>query len=229
MNQILRQRLTSEVESRLQNDPSHDLGHTLRVLHLAEQIAQVEGADLDILVPAALFHDVIVHGKHDPRSGQSTEESAALAEKVLLNEPNFPAGKVPAVATAIRQCSYSRGIMADSLEGRILQDADRLEATGAIAVMRTYASTGLMNRPFFDPADPFCEARDPAPHRFALDLFYARLLRVETGMHTETARMLARRRTEFLRAFLQELRLELEESGSGAIDDHSSGNFHGAR
>jgi uncharacterized protein len=78
--------------------------------------------------------------------------------------------------------------------------------------MRTFASTGRMGRPFFDPVDPFCQRRDPDPFRYGLDLFYARLLLVEGGMHTATARALARQRTAFLHAFLDQVRVEIEES-----------------
>jgi uncharacterized protein len=212
MNAALRQQLIASVEGRLANDPSHDLGHILRVLCLAERIAAAEGGDLDVLVPAALFHDVIVYAKNDPRSRQAPDESAEVAQAALEACAEYPKEKIGAVVTAIRQCSYSRGVVAESLEGRILQDADRLEATGAIAVMRTFASSGRMGRPFFDPADPFCERRAPKPSAYGLDLFYARLLVVEGGMHTATGRDLARRRTAFLRAFLEELRLELDES-----------------
>jgi uncharacterized protein len=212
MNASLREKLVAAAESRVANDPSHDFGHILRVLRLAERIAAAEGGDLDVIVPAALFHDVIVYPKNDPRSRGEADESAAVAQEVLGACPEYPPEKVPLVVTAIRQCSYSKGIVPDSHEGKVLQDADRLEATGAIAVMRTFASTGVMGRPFFDPADPFCQGRPPEPFRYGLDLFYARLLRVEAGMHTAAARAWARRRTAFLRAFLEELRLELEES-----------------
>ena len=212
MHPLLRQTLIATVAGRLANDPSHDIGHTLRVLRLAERIAAAEGGDLDVLVPAALFHDIIVYAKDDPRSKQEANESAEVARTVLAAIPDYPAGKINAVVTAIRQCSYSKGIIAESLEGRILQDADRLEATGAISVMRTFASSGRMGRGFFDPDDPFCERREPQPFSYALDLFYARLLKVEAGMRTATARAMAQRRTAFLRTFLEELRLELEES-----------------
>jgi uncharacterized protein len=213
MNASLREKLIAAVRDRLANDPSHDLGHVLRVLRLAERIAAAEGGDLDVVIPAALFHDVIVYAKDDPRSRQEADESAEVAQEVLRTCPEYPQEKVPLVVTAIRQCSYSKGLVPESREGMILQDADRLEATGAIAVMRTFASTGRMGRPFFNPEDPFCLGREPDPFRYGLDLFYTRLLKVEAGMHTASARALARQRTTFLHAFLEQLRLEIAESG----------------
>src|SRR5437879_13327946 len=97
MNPALRQTLIATVAGRLANDPSHDIGHTLRVLRLAERIAVAEGGDLDILVPAALFHDIIVYAKDDPRSKQEADESAEVARKVLATLPDYPAHKVDAV------------------------------------------------------------------------------------------------------------------------------------
>ena len=96
------------------------------------------------------------------------------------------------------------------LESQIVQDADGLEATGAISIMRTFATTGQMNRPFYNPVDPFCKTREPDAMKNALDLFYERLLRVTERMHTKTAKKISTRRTAFLRKFLKELDLELK-------------------
>ena len=77
--------------------------------------------------------------------------------------------------------------------------------------MRTFSSGGQMNRPFYDPVDPF-RRNGPSPFRTSFDLFDERLLVVEAGMHTETAKRIARRRTGFLQRFLWELQLELQEA-----------------
>jgi len=76
--------------------------------------------------------------------------------------------------------------------------------------MRTYSSTGQMKRPFYNKTDPFCENREPDPHQFALDLFYDRLLKVTERMNTKTAKLIAKRRTNFLLDFLNEFKTELE-------------------
>lgn len=124
---------------------------------------------------------------------------------------NYPRSKIEKVVTCIKQCSFSKGIKPDLLESKILQDADRLEATGAISIMRTFSSCGQMNTSFYDPKDPFCK-KGSVHFRSGLDLFYKRLLLVEKGMHTKLARQIAKRRTVFLRKFLSELSLELKES-----------------
>lgn len=191
-------------------DVSHDLEHTLRVLSNAELIAKKEGGDLDIIIPAALFHDLIVYQKNHPDKHKSQEESARLAEKILDSLENFPKEKIPSVKTCILECSFSKAITPNLLESKILQDADGLEATGAISIMRTYSSAGQMKKPFYNSEDPFCENRQPNAQNFALDLFYERLLRVVDRMYTQTAREIAKRRTEFLHEFLEEFKLELE-------------------
>ena len=191
-------------------DVSHDFEHALRVLSNAERIAKEENCDFDIIVPAALFHDLVVYPKNHPDKYKSHEESAEAAEKILDTFGNFPKNKIEKVKTCIMECSFSNGIVPDLPESKILQDADGLEATGAISIMRTYSSTGQMKRPFYNPKDPFCENRKPNASKFALDLFYERLLKVADRMHTKTAKKIAKRRANFLTNFLKEFKLELE-------------------
>ncbi len=191
-------------------DVSHDFEHALRVLLNAEKIAEKEGGDLNIVIPSALFHDLVVYPKNHTKRHKSQEESAEVAEKILKDLDIFSEERIKEVKTCITECSFSKGVIPDSIESKILQDADGLEATGAISIMRTYSSTGQMKRAFYDFKDPFCEKRSPDTSRFALDLFYERLLKVAERMHTKTAKRIAERRTNFLYDFLEELKLELE-------------------
>ena len=191
-------------------DVSHDFDHAKRVLANAENLAKNEGGDLAIIIPAALFHDLIVYPKNHPQRHQSQAKSARQAAGILKGLADFPAEKIERVKICIIECSFSKGIIPELLESKILQDADGLEATGAISIMRTYSSTGQMGRPFYDSTDPFCEQRTPNAGMFALDLFYERLLKVADRMHTKTARLIAKRRTKFLLEFLEEFKLELQ-------------------
>ncbi len=191
-------------------DVSHDFEHAARVLANAERIASLEGGDLEIIIPAALFHDLIVYPKDHPDRFKSQADSAAEAEKILNDLYDFNKEKIEAIKTCIIECSFSKGILPELLESKILQDADGLEATGAISIMRTYSSTGQMKRPFYNSTDPFCEARLPDASQNALDLFYERLLKVGDRMHTNTAKEIAARRTAFLKDFLAAFKLELE-------------------
>jgi len=213
MKSETRRKLISITKKRIVGDDySHDINHTLRVLGLSEMIAKKEKADLDVVTPAALFHDLIVYPKNDPRAVLSDEESANEAGEILMGIKTYPKNKIKFVQKAIRQCSFSKGVQSDFLEGRILQDADRLEATGSISIMRTFFSSGQMKRPLYDPKDPFCKKRDPVSLKSGLDLFFSRLLKVEKMMHTKTAKQIAKRRTKILYIFLDELKTELGES-----------------
>lgn len=200
-------------EYALKDDVSHDIHHLKRVLGLAKRIAASENADLDVVIPAALFHDIIVYPKYDPRSEHEAEESAVLIEKLLSELDDYPKEKIPLVGVAIRECSFGKGITPKLLESRVLQDADRLEATGAVAIMRSFASGGKWDRIFYHPEDPFHKtSRTLDAHQYTIDLFYQRLLVVETLMTTTMGKQLAKRRTQFLQTFLDEFALELEEA-----------------
>ena len=211
MNKKLKNQLIKIAKEKISDvDVSHDFEHALRVLFNAEMIAKQENGDFDIIVPAALFHDLIVYQKNHPNTHKSQEESAKEAEKILNTFSNFSKDTIKKVKICILECSFSKGIVPNLLESKILQDADGLEATGAISIMRTYSSTGQMKKPFYNSDDPFCKNRKVDASKFALDLFYERLLKVAGRMHTKTARKIARRRTDFLIDFLEEFRLELE-------------------
>ena len=211
MNRKLRDRLIEIAKKKIPNtDVSHDFEHALRVLTNAERIAKTEKWDLDIIIPSALFHDVVVYQKNHPDSHRSQEESAIVAENILNWFDEFPKKKIEKIKTCILECSFSKGIIPKTLEWKILQDADGLEATGAISIMRTYSWTWQMKNPFYNSEDPFCKNHIPNPLRFGLDLFYQRLLKVTDRMHTKTAKKIAKRRTDFLIKFLKEFKLELE-------------------
>ena len=195
----------------MKDDPSHDFQHIKRVLNLAIKIGKSVGADEDIIIPAALFHDTIVYKKNSPESKNEADESAEVAIEVLNSIEEYPKEKIPKVKICIKECSFSKGIKPDLLESKVLQDADRLEATGVISIMRTFSSCGHMNRPLYDPQDPLCE-KGTKDFRSGIDLFYKRLLVVEKTMHTKLAKKIARKRTDFLEKFLKQFKKELVES-----------------
>lgn len=212
MDNYVKDKLINIVKKNFQyGDPSHDIYHTLRVLKNAEYIASKENGDLDIIIPSALFHDIICYAKNSEMSIYSSSESAKYADKVLSELAEFPKQKISKVHVSIEQCSFSKNIIPELFEAKILQDADRLEATGAIAIMRTFASAGLMNSMLYNYDDPFCIDRQPNGLLYALDLFYTRLLRVKDIMHTDTGREIAEKRTKILKEFLISFEEELSE------------------
>lgn len=212
MNKQLKDKLIKIAEKEIKtHDPSHDFSHAMRVLNNAEKIAKKEKADLDVIIPAALFHDVIVYPKYKPESKFEHDESAEKAGKILSKIKEYPNKKIELVKECIRTCSFSKGIKHEILEAQVLQDSDGLEATGAVSIMRTYGSSGNWSRPFYNLDDPFCKKRKPDAGKYALDLFYVRLLKVKERMYTKTAKRIAKERTDFLRIFLKELEKELKK------------------
>lgn len=206
MTNAHRQELIEEARKCVSDqDISHDFLHAHRVLLLAEKIGRRESGDLDILVPAALFHDVVNYPKNDPRSKLSSIHSAKLVRRILARKRWYPKAKIPTVADAIERCSFSKCLPKERLEEHILQDADLLESTGAISVARTFASSGQLKRPFYDAADPAARHRKIIkPLTNALDLFPSRLSVASQRLHTKTAKKLARRRDLLLRVFYRE-------------------------
>jgi len=212
MDKELKEKLIVIAKQKISNDdPSHDFEHAFRVMKNAELISKSEKVDLDIIIPAALFHDIVNYPKHDPKANYATDESALVAEEIL-KKLNYSKDKIEKVKHCISNCSFSKGVKHEMIEAQILQDADGLEATGAISIMRTFCSTGTMRRPFYNSEDPFCKSREPDSKKQALDLFYARLLKVKDRMYTKTAKKIAERRTKFLYLFLDELNKELNET-----------------
>jgi len=205
-----RTHLVEEAHRRIDcRDPSHDIWHSLRVSSNAEQISRVEGGDLEVILPAALFHDSVVYQKKGPKSKDSARESSEVAKQVLRDFGGYSKRKIRYVVEAILEHPYEKGIRPERLESKIVQDADRLEATGVIGIMRTFSSSGQMGRSFYHAMDPFCFNREHESSKYAVDLFYERLLKVRDSMNTEHAKKLAEYRGEFLHLFLDQLKREI--------------------
>ena len=190
-------------------DPAHDLGHLLRVWRMARALAEGEGgADLLVVLAASLLHDVLNLPKGRPDRPRASCMAAERAVGILRGM-GFPGDRLDAVAHAIEAHSFSAGIEPRSAEARIVQDADRLEALGAVGIARCFAISGLMGRQIADTEDPLAEGRPLDDVRFALDHFEAKLLRLPGTMRTEAGRRVARERAAFLAAFRQRLAAEI--------------------
>ena len=201
MNKNLRKKIIKVAKDRVKNDLSHDFNHLYRVLIIAEKIAKANKADLDIVIPAAIFHDIIVH-KGTARYRYELEDSAKAAEGILSKMRGYPKNKIAGVVHAILMCSFSRNTKPKTIEAKVVHDADLLEATGAISIMRTFGSSVVMhNESFYKPEDPLCRKRFPDPSKYSLDLFFTRLLIADKKMYTETAKNIATRRIKFLTKF----------------------------
>ncbi len=185
-------------------DGAHDRGHVRRVVANARHLAELEGAQLAVVIPAAWLHDCVVIPKDSPQRRQASRLAAARASE-FLNANDYPARYIPAVEHAIAAHSFSAGIRPETLEARVVQDADRLDAIGAVGIARCFALGGEMGTPFYDLDEPFPLHRPADDSAYVVDHFYVKLLRLAEMMTTEAGRAEAALRTAFMEDFLGQL------------------------
>ena len=203
MNQL--ENLKKIAKKKLQNnDPAHDFEHIMRVYRNAEKICKIENGNKKLILSAVLLHDVI----KNKNQIDSALKSAKLAEKIL-KENHFSSDEIMVISDAIKNHSFSKNKIPSTPEGKILQDADRLDAIGAIGLARVFSFSGSNNRPFYDPKDPFSKNRNLNDNKWALDHFFEKLLKLEAKMNTKTGKLLAKRRTKTLKNFLKEMKNEI--------------------
>jgi uncharacterized protein len=190
-------------------DGAHDLGHLRRVWKQAQLIAMDEACDLQVLLPAAMFHDLVNLPKSHPDRARASTLSAEAACH-FLRADGFPEGKLSAVGHAIAAHSFSAGITAQTAEARVLQDADRLEALGAIGIARMFHVAGAMGGGLFDATDPMALHRPLDDRAFALDHIEVKLLKIAQTMQTATGRAIAAERAEWMLSFRGRLLREID-------------------
>lgn len=191
-------------------DAAHDAAHLYRVAlwtcRLLGDSGQIEEA-----ISAALLHDLVNVPKNHPDRAKASEFSAS-ASRPILEEAGFSPASTDLICEAVRQHSFSRGEKPVTPLAQALQDADRLEAIGAIGIMRCYATGVRLNTAFFHPEDPWGKKRPLDDSAFSLDHFYLKLLRLPDTMNTAAGRAEALERVRPMRAFLESLERELGES-----------------
>lgn len=191
-----------------ENDAAHDIDHILRVVKNAKMILAEEKADWEIVVAAAWLHDCVIIPKDHPDRENASKLAAGKAGGFLA-QTDFPEEKIDPVKHAIETHSYSAGIVPKTIEAKIVQDADRLDAIGAIGIARCLMVGGNLGRTLYDPKDPLSENRDPDDSLWTIDHFYKKLFKLPEMMHTKTAKNEAKRRIEFMEKYLQELKREI--------------------
>ena len=188
-------------------DAAHDLAHVQRVVGNARTLAATEGARLEIVLPAAWLHDCVTVPKDSPQRAAASRLAAAQAVK-WLGEWGWAESLRPDIAHAIEAHSFTAGIPPKTIEAKVVQDADRLDALGAVGLARCLMLGGALGRPLYATDDPWCEQRAPDDRAACIDHFYTKLLKLEGTMQTGSGRHEAQRRTAFLRSFLAQLRHE---------------------
>ena len=199
--------LLSDLQEFFKNDYSgHDYNHTMRVYKLAYNIAIQEHANLEIVSLAALLHDV-----DDVKLTQSINYQNA---RLLMNKYGIDKAQEEVIAI-IQDVSFkgNQSKSPSTLEGKIVQDADRLDAIGAIGIARAFTFGGNHNRPLYNDENPVLNM-DEASYRqhksSTINNFYEKLLLLKDMMNTDSAKRLASMRHQFMLNYLEEFYDEIE-------------------
>jgi uncharacterized protein len=200
--------LAEQMASGAATDAAHDTAHVQRVVNSALRLAELEGANLAVVLPAAWLHDCVIVLKNSPQRSQASQLAATTAV-TFLQSHHYPPQYLDAIAHAIAAHSFSAGIAPQTIEAKVVQDADRLDAVGAIGIARALMVGGALQRPLYHPTDPFCTARQPDDATATLDHFYTKLFTLAATMQTSAGRAEAERRTTFMRDFLAQLGQEI--------------------
>lgn len=202
------EKLRQFIEACGAGDAAHEIGHIERVVKWSKKFATEENGDLNIVVPAAWLHDCVHVPKNSPDRAKGSLLAANKATE-FLREISYPESYLPAIHHAIHAHSFTAKITPETIEAKVVQDADRIEAIGAIGIARCLMLGGELKRKFISPIDTFCVTRPPDDSNFALDHFYTKLLSLTDTMQTNAGRREGKRRHNYLVGFLEQLKSEL--------------------
>lgn len=189
-------------------DSSHGIDHIRRVRANARRIGPQEGARDEILIPAVWLHDCVQVEKDSPDRSKASRLAAEKA-RAFLESVDYPAEFLDDISHAIEAHSFSAGIEPETVEAKVLQDADRLDALGAIGLARCMMVGERLGLPLYNPDDPFAWEREPDDKAWIIDHFYVKLFTLPETMQTNAGREEAERRAQFLRTYLNQLGDEL--------------------
>jgi uncharacterized protein len=191
-------------------DAAHDLGHVRRVVGTAMDLAKQEGADETIVFAAAWLHDCVAVAKDSPDRSMGSRWAASAASEYLTREGWEPAW-VSRIAHAIEAHSFTASIEPRTIEAKVVQDADRLDALGAHGLARCLMLAGSWKSSLVHPADPWASHRELDDTKFAVDHFFAKLFKLPSMMSTDAGKIEGNRRAEVLMGFVRELARERGE------------------
>ena len=211
MKEVIK-KVEEEVETLLAGEATgHDWYHIRQVRDMALRIADEEGGDKELIELAALVHDV-----GDRKFHKNTDEGEKVTIR-LMQQCGVPAKMAEDAADIARRISFKgAGVLDDmpTLEGKIVQDADRLYALGAIGIARVFAYGGAKNRLIYDPMEEITHATDSEQYynkgTSSIGHFYEKLLHLKERLHTKTAKEIGGRRDKYLREFLERFLAEWE-------------------
>nr|WP_202612670.1 HD domain-containing protein [Vibrio toranzoniae] len=189
-------------------DAAHDISHIKRVVKTAKALCANEQAKLEVVLPAAYLHDCFTFPKNHPDRAQSSQMAADKAIS-FLQSIDYPTSYLDEIHHAIVTHSYSANITPETLEAQIVQDADRLDSLGAIGIARCLYVGQNFNAELYNHKDPFAKQRDLDDKHYSVDHFYVKLFKLAETMNTESAKLEANKRTDYMRGFLDQLASEV--------------------
>lgn len=189
----------------------HDLQHIERVHEIAKKIGEKEKCDMLVLEAATLMHDLERNNESKENNIDHSYESAKIAIEIM-NKVNFPKNKMNNVVESIKNHRFRKNIKPKQIEAKILQDADRIDALGAIGIMRAVSVGTNYNNLYYDPNDPICRKKKIfEDDKYIIDHFYKKLLKISSTLNTKTAKEIAKKRENFMKLFLEQLELEIKD------------------
>jgi uncharacterized protein len=184
-----------------QDDGAHDINHLNRVWQTAQKLlADYPQADAMVVQAACYLHDLVNLPKNHPERAQASRRAAHLACEKLA-QAGFSPDKLDGVRHAIEAHSFSAAITPTTIEAMIVQDADRLDALGAVGLARLFYTAGRMGSALAHLTDPMAEYRELDDRAYALDHIELKLAKLPPSMQTSSARTLGEAQLEWLRAF----------------------------
>ena len=195
-------------------DPVHGFDHIERVYRMAERLGQAEGADMEIVRAAALLHDAEGSATAGGDEGRISHqyESAAFARRVL-EEENWPEERITAVEHCIRAHRFrDQSEQPETLEAKVLFDADKLDVIGAIGIVRTVAFDVVTGQPIYtEPSQRFRETfqTEPGELHSSYHEYLFKLSKIKDLLYTPSAREIAGQRHAFMAEFFRRLGEEI--------------------
>lgn len=190
------------------DDPAHDWPHIGRVAATAKKLAEGQKVHLECILAAVYCHDLVNLPKNHPDRAKASELAAEKATP-MLKEVGFNQKEISVIQTAIIEHSFSKGLRPSNLESAIVQDADRLDALGAIGILRCASVNTMMKSKYYDPFDPFADGRELNDKEFMVDHYYVKLFKLPGLMATEAGKKEGILRVEFMKTFLARLGKEI--------------------
>ena len=192
-------------------DNAHDFNHILRVTKMADYLARVEGADMEIVRAAALLHDISRAEEDQSGQGDHAEMAAERAREILIGRGGR-AERAAAVAHAIAAHRYRGSVQPQTLEAKILFDADKLDSIGAVGIARAYAMAGALKQQLWsEPREDGIATREQHgdSNHTPVAEFMVKLRHVHERVHTATARKIAQERHDYMSQFFERLGREM--------------------